>query len=283
MAWTTPTIRATGYLVTAADWNTDIVDNLAYLKGEAGVDIVLEQDVVPDAGTERIGLSTNPWDEGHFNKLFAGPRCAIHKFVREEIQNWQATDNLGGASGGGGNQNLAGDGQYLLLVDDDVNGSNAYVSNDNADANAKATAYNASRNPYGRFEFCNEAVKACQQVFIGFRTTPDHSPPSSSSESMAGLWLDNSTWFVETSNGTSGTTGAISQPTEGNRHVLEILITSATSVEFYLDGVLVKTLTGTLPTGDLYWTAILYSEGSGGVGEHSYLTLGQFQFQEDLY
>src|SRR5687767_11211551 len=34
MAWTTPTTRTTGDLITAAIWNTDLVDNLAYLKTE---------------------------------------------------------------------------------------------------------------------------------------------------------------------------------------------------------------------------------------------------------
>lgn len=280
MSWTTPTIRATGYLVTASDWNTDIVDNLAYLKGEAGLDIEIEDDLVPSAGTETIGKSTAPWDEGHFDKLYAGPRCAIHKFVREEIVNWQSKDNLGGASGGGGNQDLAGDGQYYLVVDDDGAGSNAYVSNDNADTNAKETAYNASRSPYGRFEFNLDTLKSCQTMFIGFRTTPGHSEPAGA-EKYAGLKLQSSTYSVVVSDGTAASHG-ISSPTINVRHVLEILIVAATKVEFYIDGVLVYTHTTKLPTGDLYWTAFLYSNGTGGVGEKTYLTLGQFQIQEDL-
>lgn len=36
MAWTTPTTRSTGYVVLASDWNTDIVNNLLYLHGDAG-------------------------------------------------------------------------------------------------------------------------------------------------------------------------------------------------------------------------------------------------------
>lgn len=35
MAWTTPTDRTTGYVVTAVDWNV-VEDNLAYLHGDAG-------------------------------------------------------------------------------------------------------------------------------------------------------------------------------------------------------------------------------------------------------
>jgi hypothetical protein len=36
MAWTTPTDRATGFLVTAAVYNAEIIDNLKYLHGDAG-------------------------------------------------------------------------------------------------------------------------------------------------------------------------------------------------------------------------------------------------------
>lgn len=36
MTWTTPTDRATGFLVTAAIYNTELVDNLAHLHGDAG-------------------------------------------------------------------------------------------------------------------------------------------------------------------------------------------------------------------------------------------------------
>jgi len=34
MAWTAPTTRSTGDLITASNWNTDLVDNLTYLKTE---------------------------------------------------------------------------------------------------------------------------------------------------------------------------------------------------------------------------------------------------------
>lgn len=36
MAWTTPTTRATGDLITAAIWNTDLVNDSKYLHGDAG-------------------------------------------------------------------------------------------------------------------------------------------------------------------------------------------------------------------------------------------------------
>lgn len=37
MAWSTPSTRAVGYLVTAATWNQDVVANPIYLKGQVGV------------------------------------------------------------------------------------------------------------------------------------------------------------------------------------------------------------------------------------------------------
>jgi hypothetical protein len=36
MAWTSPTTRVTGEIITASKWNTDIVDNLLYLKANLG-------------------------------------------------------------------------------------------------------------------------------------------------------------------------------------------------------------------------------------------------------
>lgn len=38
----TPVARTTGYLVTAATWNQDAVDNIKYLKGQDGVAVALE-------------------------------------------------------------------------------------------------------------------------------------------------------------------------------------------------------------------------------------------------
>jgi hypothetical protein len=281
MAWTTPTIRATGYLVTASDWNTDIVDNLAYLKGEAGLDIEIEDDIVPSAGTEKLGKDTAPWDEGHFDKLFAGPRCAIHKYVREVVIDWESADNMGGGSGGGGNQNLAGVGQYLLYVDDDNAGSNAYVDNNNTAANAKDVAFNVGRNPYLRMEFNLDSLKTCQQIFIGFRSATSGNWISSA-ENYAGLVIDGGTYAAYWCDGSTPSAHGLSAPTINVRHVLEILIISATEIEFYIDGVLVYTATGNLPTGDLDWACLLYSDGTGGIGEHSYLTLGKGILQEDL-
>jgi hypothetical protein len=41
MAWTTPVDQATGFLVTAAIYNAHVIDNLAYLHGDAGAAIDL--------------------------------------------------------------------------------------------------------------------------------------------------------------------------------------------------------------------------------------------------
>lgn len=44
MAWVTPTSRSTGFLVTAAVWNQDVVDNTKYLKGQ-DTRVVFEEEI----------------------------------------------------------------------------------------------------------------------------------------------------------------------------------------------------------------------------------------------
>jgi len=263
--------RTTGTLITQSIWNSDIVDNLNYLKGLAGA-VLIEDDLSLDAGHVFSA-----------DRIFAGGAMyAVHKgTLREVVVNWEDNVNVGGGSGGGGNQNLAGAGQYLLYVDDDNAGSNAYIDGNNAAANSKDISFNASRSPYGRFEFNLDSLKACQSIFIGFRTTPDGSIPYA--ENHAGLVLAASTYSTRVSSGGAPTAhGVTPAPTINQRHVVEILINAGTSVLFYVDGTLVYTHTSNLPTGALHWTALLYSDGAGGVGAHSYLTLGKIICQEAL-
>lgn len=60
MGWTTPTTRAVGFLVTAAVWNTDMVDNLLALEGLSvpACRIVYEGSQVPYTD---LGVSS-PWE-----------------------------------------------------------------------------------------------------------------------------------------------------------------------------------------------------------------------------
>jgi len=284
MAWTTPTIRATGYLVTAADWNTDIVDNLAYLKGEAGVDIVLEHDVVPDAGTERIGLSTKPWDEGHFDKLYAGPRYALHRFVREVVVTWEdASDSdyqiTQGDSGAGAAFQMGGFGQSVLKVDDNQAGAK-WIYGQVEQNNAQDTAFNASRSPYYRQEFSINASRSTAGAFIGLRQTPGAALPVSASEHAFGLVWTGVIWQFQSMNASDVDASGTQTITAATRYVVEFLLIAATSVECYLNGVLIDTLT-VVPTGDLEWSVLVESDGLGGATD-SIITLGQVILQEDL-
>lgn len=54
MAWTTPTTRTTGELITASIWNTDLVDDLKYLKGSPTIDGTL---IVESTATFNNGLA----------------------------------------------------------------------------------------------------------------------------------------------------------------------------------------------------------------------------------
>lgn len=55
--WTTPTTRSTGLLVTAAIWNTDIVENLKYLKDSP----VFDGSPVVDGPALGIGVTPSGW------------------------------------------------------------------------------------------------------------------------------------------------------------------------------------------------------------------------------
>jgi hypothetical protein len=45
MAWVTGTTRSTGYVISATDWNQDVIANVAYLKGQASVATAFENAV----------------------------------------------------------------------------------------------------------------------------------------------------------------------------------------------------------------------------------------------
>jgi len=283
MSWTTPTIRATGYLVTASDWNTDIVNNLAYLKGEAGLDIEFEDDIVP-AASERCGLSTAPWSEGHFDKLYAGPRYALHRFVRELIINWESdafgTYNLNpGTPGAGGSVDMGGLGQCVLGITDNASGS-AYFEPIPEQNSALDVSFNASRSPYYRQEFAVDANRSNASAFIGLRQTPGSQPPVSASEHAFGLVWTGAIWQFQSMNASTVDASGTQSISVNTRYVVEMLLIAGTSVECYLNGVLVDTLT-VVPTGDLEWSCLFESDGGGGATT-AHLTLGKAILQEDL-
>lgn len=60
MSWVTPTSRATSFLVTAAVWNQDVVDNVKYLKGQAGT-VVLEDYLQINQDSRALLLGATPW------------------------------------------------------------------------------------------------------------------------------------------------------------------------------------------------------------------------------
>ena len=194
--------RTTGTLITQSIWNSDIVDNLNYLKGLAGP-VEIEDDLSLSAGKSFLADAIYAKD------------YVVHQSIRVlEVTFEDSIGQVQDISGGGGNNKAGGGGQWIVYVDDDNNGSNASLNNKAEDGDGKDTSFNDARNPYLRVDFCLPTVKACQEVFIGWRATPGNSPPGTT-ENHAGLWLDNSTWFTETSDGSTASTGAICPTRDG--------------------------------------------------------------------
>jgi len=283
MSWTAiPADYATGHLVTASEWNTFVFDNPGYLKGLDG-NIEYEDDIVGKVGTEKVGLSTKPWTEGHFEKLFAGPRLAVHKFIREIVVNWE-DDTAGNyqltyPTTGGGDFSLGGFGQAVLKVDNN-GASTVYVCGQTEQNNALDNSFNASRSPYCRQEFAIDRNVADTGVFLGFRQTPGVATPNYLTEHFAGFMWTGAIWVFATGNASATDVSGTQTVNVDTRYVIEILIISATSVEVYLNGVLIDTLT-VVPTGDLEWSCLLESDGGGGATD-THLTLGKVILQEDL-
>ena len=287
MGWTIPTTRATGYLVTAANWNTDIVDNLKYLKGSAGA-IAIEDDIVLAAGKELVA-----------DKIFAGPYRALHLgTVREITIDWERGALAGhsfpegyqiqSADGNGGDIDEGGTGQIVLKVDlDSGAGSYAWFALEAAQNNAFATVFNVSRNPYIRIEFANQENSTYSQTFLGFRQTPGNVLPDASAENFAGL-----AWFGTVAGGSwvgyNCDAGGVQEQTilspditASQRHVIEVIIVSGVEVEIWVDGTLEHTGTVKLPTGDLYFCVNFVGTGDPSAN-NGLLTVGKLLAQENL-
>lgn len=285
MAWTTPTQRNTGDLITASIWNTDLKDNLRYLKGLDG-DVTIQDDILPNTAALAVGAAATPWGAGHFYSLFAGPRLALHKSLREVVINWEddtgANYQIGGADGGGGVWSMGGTGQCVFKVDDDIAGT-TYRCNQTEQNNALDTSFNASRNPYMRIEFAINNSDAVTEAFLGLRTTPGNARPLPAAESYAGIMWTGAIWVFENADGGgSQDTSGTQTVTANTRYVIEIFVNGGNYVEYWKDGVLIKTSSTALPTGDLEWCILLLSNAGGGAGDDSLLTAGKLILQEDL-
>lgn len=288
MAWTTPTTRTTGTLITAAIWNTDLVDNIAYLKGQAG-DVLFEDDIRPNADeTQKSGLSTARWAEVHADKMYAShAKFAVHRYIREVIITWednvlntyQVDDNVGG----GGDIDNGGTGQIRCKVDDDVVGT-CDLFNLAEVNNAKDTSFNVSRSPYFRFEFSLDHFDAATRLQIGFEDTPAAATSWTNNDNYAGIYWTGALWAAQNSNGSGSAaqTTVTAYFTEDQRHVVEILVVSGGDVYIFIDGVIRHTGSTLQPTGDLEWVIHFWSIAGGGAGDDSFVTLGEFVLQEDL-
>lgn len=288
MGWTTPTTRSTGDLITASIWNTDLVDDLAYLKGQAGT-IELESGIVSDTDiTDDLGSAAAKWREIHGRTVF-GSRMRVNPNIREVRINWNLKDENANSqpdhnvtyteTGGGSEIRPGGTGQITMKVDNDAGGARSCeIENETELNNSLDNAWTVSKNPYMRLEFSLNAEDSDADIFIGFRTTPDVNAPTGAEVHAGLLWTGIANWQISSGDGTTSTINLDTDPTAGARNIVEIYVTS-TSVEIYLNGVLSTIKTTNPPTGTMEWHILLDTDGGGS--DDSILTLGQLIFQEE--
>lgn len=283
MAWTAPTTRATGELITSSIWNTDLADNLRYLKGTPG-QVVLEDGIVSDTDNlDGIGTGAKIWKSGYFGQLWGGrfkatPSRRELRVIHETplAATWQVAYATGGA---GANALRGGSGQLVLSANNNNLGQ-AHFYQEVEINNSLNNVWQVTKNPYFRCEFSLDVNDANIQTFMGLRATPSLAIPLPAAEIYAGIRWNGTLWHAAAGNGVADVT-TILTVAAGSRHVFEVWIDPGVKVEFWLDGVRVATNSTYLPSGNLEWD--LNITGSpGGAGNVRYLTLGQWIVQEDV-
>ena len=86
MAWTNPTTRSTGNLITASIWNTDLVDNLVYLKSSINAQIQIDADawtasITDGASQNVVEMTTNDVTVSHLEFANSGGKVYAERKV----------------------------------------------------------------------------------------------------------------------------------------------------------------------------------------------------------
>lgn len=277
MAWTTPVKRAIGYLITKAN-DVDVwLDDLAYLKGQTGT-VDYESSLESDTDDiDSLGAGARRWRNVFLLRLFTGGRRVIQTWDNVDADMTTTSQQVSAAvTGAGGVIASDGTGQVRLTVD------RAQVGTARIDQLVESTglnnAWTVTQNPSAEFLFgLGTGGVAEERVFIGFRASPAGAIPADT-EIQAGLHFDGTNWFAKVSGGAAATNGANFTPDVG-WNVLQIIIRSATQVDFFVNGVARGSLTTNLPTGALEWE-LLHTSVGGGVGLR-HLTEGQITLHEE--
>ena len=285
MGWTTPTTRATGFLVTASVWNTDLVDNLAYLKGQAGV-VELESGIVSDThNTDDLGTAAKEWKAGYFVNLFAG-RFKAGPNIREVRIPWETNTVTGSKpdvqvtfteTGAGSEIRRGGTGQISMKVDNDAGGARSCeIEQESEISPALDNQWFVTNKPYMRVEFAMDVDLANAEIFIGFRTTPGGDRPTT--EHHAGIQWTGTQWQSTHAAGTQGTEALSNAPVQAGRNIVEIYINSSTDLEIWINGVRQTVITTNLPTSNMDWQVLLQTDGAGA-GD-AVMTVGEIILQQ---
>ncbi|MCK9599422.1 MAG: hypothetical protein M0R06_10300 [Sphaerochaeta sp.] len=267
--------RTTGTLITESIWNSDIVDNLNYLKGLAGP-VLIEDDLSLATGK---ALSAD--------LIYAG-RYTVSRAVRRVKIDWKAHDGTNFTDfdhdedfAAWGKTQEGGTGQLVLEIDNNQ-ACFARAFQRVEQNNALNNAWQAASDPYFVFEFSPSVNSGFSEAFIGFRQTPGADRPLPAAEKYAGIMWTGAIWVFENSDGSGSvaTSGTLTI-NPGSRNIVEIYIVGGTKVEYWLNGALIATKTTFLPTGDLEWEFLSKCNAGGGVGK-TYTTLGEAVLQENL-
>lgn len=286
MAWVTPTTRATGYLVTAATWNQDVVNNPAYLKGQAG-NIQLENNQEPlTDNVYRSGARSLRWLSAHA-QVFRGLAVEERRISWDDPAVGVGPNGVFDTATGAGTGFLAGgSGQKVLQVSDNQVGTRR-VELTAAINNGLAIVWEPAKNPYLRIGFNMAAGlfgRTNLKWFIGLRATPSGTALPVAAEHHMGLRFDgsqaaNNRFAFVRSDGTLGTSLFNDAVITGGSQAVEMEMVSAMDIQFRIDGVVIAAPATLLPTTNLQWQLLIISDGTGG-GTTSEVTIREIILQK---
>ncbi len=207
-----------------------------------------------------------------FTRSGTGNMVDHSEFVNDHIfhtfhMNWEITNanaNIRRNTVSGGTITDGGTGQVVLNTNT-TNTSLASIANAADAAGSLASTFNPARTPRKIVQMRSSVYQANNTQFFGFRTNMAATAVPAMAEAHAGFIWDGANFKVSCSNaGGVGSSGNIATPSTAIQHTLEIMIYGGVRIEFYVDGVLVQTLTLNLPAVEMGWMNLNVNTGVSG-------------------
>lgn len=175
-----------------------------------------------------------------------------------------ANENIATRVAIGGAVLPGGAGQVRLRIND--NAADAAGTEQNADAaGSLASTWTPANCPRYVMQFSVNAFRATTSMFFGLRGALGAAVPGAAEHHAGFIWTGAAFNASSSNGGGVGATTALTTPSTGAQHTLEVIVVGGLQVEFYIDGILVATHAAAagVPTAALSFQEYEISTGAG--------------------